>query len=393
MKAVISKIDLVNLIGKIQSIVAAKPAIPILANVLIEAIDDQLIVSATDLTVSMRMYVESKVIEEGAIALPARRFFQLIRELTAPQIKITAQTSEVAEITTGTSVFKINGMSKAEFPNLPDLSGALEVSFTSSSLKELLSKTAFSAAKEDSRYMLNGIQLQVKDQKAIFIGTDGKRLAKTSCSIANDVSTTGTYVLPLKAVEEMIKMLDESENPVQMVLSHDKASLENGSLTLITKLLSGQYPDVERVIPTTLAYSLCIHRDELISLLRQVSLFTSEMSSSVRFSFETGQLFLSAMSSDIGEGRVSMPVDYSGPKTEIAFNPYFFLDILRHSKDETIRFGLSEAHSPGLITDSSDAIFVIMPMRLADTVQAPKAQTAIPRVVQELGDAKEAPRV
>ncbi|MBU6446422.1 MAG: DNA polymerase III subunit beta, partial [Verrucomicrobia bacterium] len=124
MKAVISKIDLVNLIGKIQSIVAAKPAIPILANVLIEAIDDQLIVSATDLTVSMRVYVEAKVIEEGAIALPARRFFQLVRELTSPQVKISAQTNEIAEITTGTSVFKINGMNKAEFPSLPDLSGA-----------------------------------------------------------------------------------------------------------------------------------------------------------------------------------------------------------------------------------------------------------------------------
>ena len=125
MKAVISKIDLVNLIGKIQSIIAVKPAIPILSNVLIEAVDDQLIVSATDLTVSMRCYVEAKVIEEGAIALPARRFFQLIRELTSPQIKISAQITETAEITTGTSVFKINGMNKTEFPSLPDLAGAL----------------------------------------------------------------------------------------------------------------------------------------------------------------------------------------------------------------------------------------------------------------------------
>ena len=109
MKAVISKIDLLNLIGKMQSIVAAKPAIPILGNVLLEATQDQLIVSATDLTVSMRMYVEAKVIEEGTIALPARRFFQLIREITSPQIKISTKTNDVAEITTGTSVFKSMG--------------------------------------------------------------------------------------------------------------------------------------------------------------------------------------------------------------------------------------------------------------------------------------------
>lgn len=367
MKAVISKLDLVNLIGKIQSIVAAKPAIPILSNVLIEAIDDQLIVSATDLTVSMRCHVEAKVIEEGAIALPARRFFQLVRELTSPQVKISAQTNEVAEITTGTSVFKINGMNKAEFPALPDLTGSPEITLTTSALKEMLSKTAFSAAREDSRYMLNGVQLQIAQQKATFIGTDGKRLAKTFASVAIDPSVQGNYVIPLKAVEEMIKMLGDSDEEVSLTLAHDKVSLESGSLTLVTKLLSGQYPDVERVIPSKLNHQFSIHREELISLLRQVSLFTSETSSSVRFSFETGQLHLAAMSSDIGEGRVSMPVDFSGPKIEIAFNPFFFIDILRHSKDETVRFGLNDPHNPGLITDSTQALFVIMPMRLNET--------------------------
>lgn len=376
MKAVISKIDLVNLIGKIQSIVAAKPAIPILSNVLIEAVDDQLIVSGTDLTVSMRMYVDAKVVEEGAIALPARRFFQLVRELTAPQVKISTTTNEVAEITTGTSVFKINGMNKGEFPTLPDLSGSPEISLTSAVLKEMFSKTAFSAAREDSRYMLNGVQIQIAGQKATFIGTDGKRLAKTFAPISIDPSVTGTYVIPLKAVEEMTKMLDDSDNQVHLSLAHDKIALECGSLTLITKLLSGQYPDVERVIPAKLGQSFSIHREELMSLLRQISLFTSETSSSVRFSFETGQLFLSAMSSDIGEGRVSMPVDYAGPKLEIAFNPYFFLDILRHSKDETFRFGLNDPHNPGLITDSTQALFVIMPMRLNDA-PAPRKEAEV----------------
>src|SRR5271156_2151258 len=136
MKAVIAKVDLVNVIAKIQNIVPSKPAIPILANVLLEAIDDQLVVSATDLTVSMRCFVDAKVIEEGSIALPARRFFQLIRELTSPQIKISAQTNEAAEITTGTSVFKINGMNKSEFPQLPDLTGSPEISFSKAVLKE-----------------------------------------------------------------------------------------------------------------------------------------------------------------------------------------------------------------------------------------------------------------
>ena len=181
MKAVISKLDLVNLIGKIQSIVAAKPAIPILSNVLIEAIDDQLIVSATDLTVSMRCHVEAKVIEEGAIALPARRFFQLVRELTSPQVKISAQTNEVAEITTGTSVFKINGMNKAEFPALPDLTGSPEITLTTSALKEMLSKTAFSAAREDSRAICSmACNCRLPSKKRLSSAQMGKGLRKPS---------------------------------------------------------------------------------------------------------------------------------------------------------------------------------------------------------------------
>jgi DNA polymerase-3 subunit beta len=376
MKAVIAKADLVNVIAKIQNIVPAKPAIPILANVLLEAIDDQLVVSATDLTVSMRCYVDAKVIEEGSIALPARRFFQLIRELTAPQVKISAQTNEAAEITTGTSVFKINGMNKSEFPHLPDLAGSPEISLSKSTLKEMFSKTVFAAAREDSRFTLNGVQLQIAQQKATFIGTDGKRLSKISTSVAIDPALQGSYVIPLKAVEEMIKTLDDTDAPVTLTLAYDKISLETGPLTLISKLLAGQYPDVNRVIPENIAHRFSMHREELIALLRQVSLFTSDTSHSVRFGFETGQLHLMAVSQEIGEGRVSMPVDYSGPKIDIAFNPFFFLDILRHSKDETIRFGMNDAHNPGVITDTTHALFVIMPMRLNEPAAPREAAPA-----------------
>ncbi|HEV7736516.1 MAG TPA: DNA polymerase III subunit beta [Chlamydiales bacterium] len=370
MKAVVSKADLVAMIGKIQSVVASKPAIPILANILIEAKDDQVILSATDLTVSMRCYIEAKVIEEGAISLPGKKLFQLIRELTSPQIKISATSGDAAEITTGTSVFKINGLNKNEFPALPDLSGAPQLSLQSVTLKEMLSKTAFSAAREDTRYMLNGIKLSIAGRLASFIGTDGKRLAKCSTTCDTETPLQSVLVLPLKAVEEMIKLLDDSETHVKIALSPDKISLESGSQTLIAKLLSGQFPDVEKVIPAQTVHQFSIHREELMSLLRQISLFTSENSHSVRFAFETGQLHLSATSQDIGEGRVSMPVDFAGPRFEIAFNPYYMLDILRHSKDETVKFGLNDSHNPGLITDSSQALFVIMPMRLSETSSA-----------------------
>lgn len=376
MKAVVAKTDLVNIIGKLQSVVAARPTIPILSNVLIEANDNQVIISASDLSVSMRCVMGATVVQEGAIALPAKKLFLLIRELTSPQIKISTTEGDIAEITTGTSVFKINGMSKAEFPAMPDLSGSPTISLPSSVLKEMLYRTAFSAAREDTRYMLGGVQFTISGQKVSFIGTDGKRLAKTFAPCSADANIQGQFVIPLKGVEEILKVLDDTDAPAELSFTSDKVALEMGSQTLIAQLLSGHFPDVERVIPTDLPHRFAIHREELMALLRQVSLFTSDSSSSVRFSFETGQLHLSAATSDLGEGRVSMPVDYAGPSFEIAFNPYYFLDILRHSKDETILFGFSKPVNPGLITDSTSSLFVIMPMRLNEAPSAKVEEVA-----------------
>jgi DNA polymerase-3 subunit beta len=364
MKFVIARQELVSLISKIQSIVSPKPAIPVLANVLIEAVGDRLIISATDLTVSMRAEATAQVSEEGAITLPARKFFQLIRELTAPQVEIHCTSPEIAYINAGSSHFKIQGMHKNEFPPLPDLSEGTHFSMPCSQLKEMLTRTAFAAAREDSRQVLNGILLQKTDQLATFIGTDGKRLAKIHTETTFSQLESGSYILPLKAVDEIVKILDTDEETCKTTLMQDKIALEIGSITLITKLLSGQYPDVSRVIPKRNGIPVSLHREELISLLRQVSLFTTENSSAVRFTFTSGTLHLAAMSGEIGEGSVNMPVNYGGEKLEIAFNPHYFLDILRHSKDETIHFDVTDSYNPGLITDSSSAQFVIMPMRL-----------------------------
>lgn len=371
MKVVIAQSELTQLISRAQSIASVKPAIPILSTILLEAIDDQLIVSASDLTVSIRCHSSAKVIEEGSIALPARRFFQLIRELTASQIKITSQEDQIAHITAGSSTFKINGMHKSEFPELPNLNGSTQVSFSGAKLKEMLVKSAFSAARDDSRFVLNGVLLKIANNSATFIGTDGKRLAKVHTSVELDPSFQGSYIIPLKAVEELTRMIEDVEDYAYLNVMHEKISIEYGSLTMYAKLLMGQYPDVEKVIPESPKAKLSLHREELMTLLRQVALFTSDMTSSVRFTFSEGALHLSATSQEIGEGNVSMPLDYAGEQIDIAFNPYYFLDILKHCKDETVQFAIKDAYNPGVVTDSTGALFVIMPMRLTEPATPP----------------------
>ncbi len=364
MKLVISRLDLLNLITKIQAVIPSKPALPVLNNVLLEAIDDQLILSATDLTVSMRAYTNAKVEEQGSIALPAKKFFQLVREITTPQVEIQTTTSEIALINAGTSHFKMSGMNKSEFPTLPDFEGGISLMLDNSLLKEMLVRSSFSAARDDNRQVLKGILFQYREKLATFVGTDGKRLARLFADIEFGEGQVGSYVLPLKAVEEIIALLDVKDQKSKLTLLPDKISIETDNILLITKLLNGQYPDVDRIIPQKSAAPVALHREELISLLRQVSLFTKDQSSAVRFTLTSGELHLAAMGGDIGEGKVSMVANYGGPHLEMAFNPHFFIDILRHSKDEVVQLSFIDGYNPLLITDSTNAHFVLMPMRL-----------------------------
>ena len=186
----------------------------------------------------------------------------------------------------------------------------------------------------------------------------GKKLAKIHVPISIPNDHTGSYIVPIKGVEEILRVLGNDE--AQVTLMPDKIALESGPTQLISKLLSGKYPDLSHIIPEKKENSIALHREELISLLRQIVLFTPDEASAVRFSFTTGELHLAAMHGEIGEGNVKMAVNYGGEKLDIAFNPHFFLDILRHSEDEVVNLNLSHPFNPGLITDSSTAQFVLM---------------------------------
>lgn len=367
MKFIIQKDQLVELIGKIQGVASSRPVIPILANVLIEARDRKVILTTTDLTVSMRVFCEADILEEGGLALPAKRLFQLVRELTTPQITLETIEEGIAVLTAGSSQFRLHGMNKEEFPTYPDLKEGKSFSILAETLRNMLVNTSFAAARDDTRQVLNGVYLEIEHGKATLVGTDGKRLAKIEEPISFDEGEKLTSIIPLKAVEEMARLL-EDENSVTVTLMRDKIALETDRASLISKLLSGQFPDYQRVIPNPEGMNkISIHREELMTLLKQVSLFTSEISHSVRLTFDHGELKLQATNNDIGEGRVHMPVDYSQDRLDIAFNPHYFLDILRHCKDETVNFGITDSFNPGSITtDSSTAHYVLMPMRLAN---------------------------
>ncbi len=374
MKFVISRVELASLLSKLQNIISAKATMPVLNNFLLEAANDELVLSATDLVVGLRCYTDTKVLEEGAITLPVKKFTQLVRELTSANLEVSSNGSALTEVVADASRFRIHGMGKAEFPTLPDFEGAARFTLKQKDLKDMFFRTSFAVSRDDSRYVLTGVLMQIANGVATFVGTDGKRLARAHIALDIDKEFSGSYTLPLKAVDEIVKnLVDDEDETATVYLLDDRIAVEGNNVNLITKLLQGDYPDYNRVIPETSETVVTLHVPELASLLRQISLFTSDNSHSVRFSFTDGELKVSANNVDLGEGQVSMPVNYHGPKLEVAFNPQFFLDILRHCYSEKITLGITDAYNPGIITDQESPVesgeqpsplFVLMPMRL-----------------------------
>lgn len=373
MRFIIPTQELNYLLNKVHNAVPQKPSVPVLGNVLIEAKKNGMLrLVGSDLSLAVECETDVKVLEEGSIALPARRLVSLVRELTSPQVEVHVHEGQIAEIISGSSKFRIHGMRGQEYPALPDMSGAITLKVPQKTLKQLFSQVSFAVAREESRFVFTGALMRVANGRITLLATDAKRLARAHADIELDPSISGSYVVPLKALEEISKNLTEDQDAVISLLP-DKIAVEAGRTKLITKLLAGEYPDVHRVIPERSDLILTLHREELISLLRQVALFTSEEHHSVKFSFTDGELKLAANAMDVGEGKVSMPVNYRGPEFQIAFSPQFFLDALRNSQGETVTLGLTDPFNPGVITDkegalqhphSASPLYVVMPMRV-----------------------------
>lgn len=371
MHFVISTQELNFLLSKMQNIVSLKPSAPILNNVMICAANDEIVMVTTDLKVGMRCVTEAKVFGEGATTLPAKKLAQLMREIRATHVEFVTGDHEVTEIIAGDSRFKLHGMRAREYPALPDLSAADRFTMPQQQLRDLLYRTSFAVSREEGRFALMGVNLSFEQGQAIFVGTDGKCLARAVVQVASPLPAERSYTIPIKAVEELVKWLGD-EGEVTLFLTAEKITFQLGSTTLISKLLSGDYPDVSRVIPKSSSHLVGLHREELMALLRQISLFMQDGYQSVRFTFSEGELALRSNSSDLGEGQVKMAVDYRGERLDVAFNPTYLHNILKHCSQESVLCGLEDAFSPCLLTDQvappqkqDGALFVLMPMRLS----------------------------
>jgi DNA polymerase-3 subunit beta len=369
MNLTISKEQLINGLQAVQNVVSTRTTLPILSNVLMRAEGDRLEFTATDLDVTIACSVEAKVKKPGASTVPVKKLFGIVRELSNSEIDLEVDEKNVCSIRSGASFYKINGLNADEFPPLPKFKEDKKVVLPQETVKSMMKKTSFAISTDESRYVLNGIFISLKDHKMTMVATDGRRLALVDEEVDVSEKSQGEFIVPAKAVNELNRLLVDkgeveiryTDNQASFTLKDDKGS----SVLIITKLIEGNYPNYRQVIPNEVKERVALAREEFLHALRRAEIMTSEKSNSVKLAFGKNNLAITANSPEVGEARESIAINYKGKEMAIAFNPKYMIDPLNALTNDEVFIELIDELSPGVLKINGPFLYVVMPMRLS----------------------------
>lgn len=363
MKLRFAKEKFLDGLQQVQNVVSTRSTLPILSNVLIRSQKSGVTMTTTDLDVGVRCPIESEVVREGAVTLPARRLFTIVRELAHSDVELDVGDKNIVSIESGGSHFKIVGLPEGDFPQLPKLTGAKSFTLEQKDLKDALRKTSYAMSTDETRFVLNGILLSLKDDKLVVVATDGRRLALVEMDVDLPKDTKGDLLLPSKTVAEVQRLLKD-KGTVTVQFTENQISFDMDGTTLVSKQVEGVYPNYRQVIPPEAKERISLERETFHQALRRASLLVNEKNNAVKLHFSKNNLAITAHSPDVGESRESLAINYKGPEIAIGFNPGFLMDPLRNLDNDEIFFELVDDLSPGVIKINAPFLYVIMPMRV-----------------------------
>lgn len=373
MKFSVNKADLFDSLQKIIGVIPTKTTIQILSNLLLSIEDEKLQLSATDLEISMNTTCNVTDGENGALTIPARKFFEIIRELPDLPITIEADDRNHIKVTTEKGVYKLIGESEEEFPQIAVEEADLEFYIASDKINRMIEKTIFAVSADELRTTLMGVYLQVFANELRMVATDGHRLAKIidKAFTGNDKNTA--VILPTKALQLVQRNIEEDER-VKISIGENHITFSCGDTKIYSKLIEGQFPNYDRVIPLDNELKMYVNKDLLASAVRRVAIFANQYTHQVKFLLSSSSLLIQAEDIEIGgEAQESIPVDYTGESFDIGYNAAYMLDILRHLEVEEVVFNLKDPTSaviiqPGEQKKDEDILMLLMPIRLNDSI-------------------------
>jgi DNA polymerase-3 subunit beta len=382
MELVVRKPDFLRELQLLQNIVERKITIPILANILVEAQGETLKLMATDLELGLRTECQASVSTAGTMTLPAKKLFELVRELPDADVRIEQDASTV-KIAADRFESRFSTLPPEDYPTLPASPEGFEETFAATALRQMIGKTSFAITGEDTRYFLNGALLLMKAEELSLVATDGHRLAlvtvkrdgaeqaepkESKRTKKAEIAEERREILPKKTLGELDRLLRESSAAVRFARTENHLFFEAGQRLLVSRKIDGQFPAFDRVIPRNNDKKIDFERERFARAIRRVALLSSERSRAVRFQIDKGQVEVMSSSPEVGEAKEVLIVEYDGPSLQVCFNAQYVSDFLAAVETEqvTLEFKdeVSQAVMKPVAPQGYDYLYVIMPMRL-----------------------------
>lgn len=369
MRIIIEKDNFLEGVQRIQSVVDRKNTIPVLSNILLDADAEKntVLLTATNLEVGMSTSLPLSETTGGSITIPAQKLFEILKELPETSVTLTSDENNWITVECLKSNFRIAGLPKADFPELPNLPSQDMLIFQQALLKDLIGKTAFAVSHDESRYALTGVLFSISSHEVSMVATDGHRLAVIKRPHNFEFGdTTREAIIPLKAIAEVKKLCDAG-GQISINFSESQVAFRRTETLLVSRLIDAQFPDYRQVIPNESRHTITIPKEQLYRAVRRVSLLCSD-TRLVKFSIGNEQLNLSSNDPNLGEAKEMLPIEYNGEEISIGFNAKYVLEFLSVASGENVRIGVNDSLSPGLFTSDAQEDFgfscVIMPMRI-----------------------------
>jgi DNA polymerase-3 subunit beta len=373
MKLSITKIELQRGLSRIQAIVEKRNTMPILANALLgaESTGDRgtLEIAATDLEVGIRSRHVAEITTPGSVTASAKKLFEIVRELPDESVQLEAPGSGQVQISCGRAEFKLAGSAAEEYPALPEIAPERVVAVQATVLGEMIERTIYAASTDETRYNLNGVHLEflTESGKLRMVATDGHRLAYADRELGQEIPGLGEgVIIPRKGLAELRRLCEEEDaDEVELGFEGNSVLARKEGVTLVMRLIEGEFPNYRQVIPREVSRQLVLPVDTIAQAVRRVILLSAERSRAVKLELSSGLLRLTCSNPDLGEAREELDTDYAGDEFTIAFNARYLTDALAVMHAKEVRFSFHDPLSPIQLSPADDesALAVVMPMR------------------------------
>jgi DNA polymerase-3 subunit beta len=358
--------ELYRCLQRLQGFIDPKGPMPILSNLLIQSAGKGIFISATNLDIALKKFCPAAVTDSGSLTINSKKLHDIVRELPEGEIHLTQTDNQWARLTCGNSKFRLSLLPVDDFPPFPKFQEESMKSIDGPTLGEMIGKTAHAISQDETRYMLNGVLLQIYKDHMRMVSTDGHRLAFVKRPVSMKLEKEIEVIIPKKAVQELNKLTEEEGEELKFTLQDNHLIFKKDETVFVSRLLEGKFPNYEQVIPSKNTKVAKVPVEEMTHALKRVVILADEKSKMVKLQFSKGKLELTSEATELGDAMETLEVDYAKEDISIGVNAVYLIDVLTILKEEKVSLNMEDSLSPLLIKSAEDENFlsIVMPMRL-----------------------------